>query len=47
LASPTPDHYVPVLYTIVLMDKQDEISYFYDETGSLAAFSELSFILKG
>jgi len=46
LASPTPDHYVPVLYSLGLMDTKDELSYFYEKTPSLPAFSERSFILK-
>lgn len=46
LAAPTPDHFVPVLYTLGLMDETDEISYFYEGEPSLPAFSERSFILK-
>ena len=44
LASPTPDHYVPVLYTLGLMDKEDELKYFYESPALLPAFSERSFI---
>ena len=46
LAAPTPDHYVPVLYSLGLMDKQDEISYFYEAPPALPAFSERSFIIQ-
>lgn len=45
-ASPTPDHYVPVLYSLGLMDNKDEIHHFFDEGATMAAFSERSFILK-
>lgn len=46
LAAPTPDHFVPVLYSLGLTDHKDEIEFFYDEEPRLAAFSELSFIVK-
>lgn len=46
LAAPTPDHYVPVLYSLGLSDSNDEIEYFYDGPPSLPAFSERSFIIK-
>lgn len=46
LASPTPDHYVPVLYSLGLMDAKDELKYFYESALTLPAFSERSFILK-
>ena len=45
LAAPTPDHYVPVLYSLGLMEQGDELSYFYEGETSLPAFSERSFIL--
>lgn len=45
IASPTPDHYVPVLYSLGLMDPTDDITYFYEQI-SLPAFSERSFIIK-
>jgi len=45
LASPTPDHYVPVLYSLGLMDKDDELKYFYESPALLPAFSERSFII--
>jgi 4,5-DOPA dioxygenase extradiol len=31
LAIPTPDHYYPLIYSIALQDKQDEISFFNDK----------------
>ncbi len=46
MASPTPDHYVPVLYSLGLMDKQDELKHFYEGAVTLPAFSERSFILE-
>lgn len=46
LAAPTPDHYVPVLYSLGLMDNKDEIKYFYEGEPSIPAFSERSFIIK-
>lgn len=45
LAAPTPDHFVPVLYSLGLMDKKDEIKHFYEDAASLPAFSERSFII--
>jgi 4,5-DOPA dioxygenase extradiol len=45
LAAPTPDHFVPVLYSLGLMDKKDDINYFYEATPSIPAFSERSFII--
>lgn len=30
LAIPTPDHYYPLLYTLALQDKNDEVSFFND-----------------
>jgi 4,5-DOPA dioxygenase extradiol len=46
LAAPTPDHYVPVLYSLGMLDTKDKLSYFYDKAASLPAFSERSFIIK-
>ncbi|MEZ5012713.1 MAG: class III extradiol ring-cleavage dioxygenase [Chitinophagales bacterium] len=46
LAAPTPDHFVPVLYSLGLMDTADELKYFYEAQGTLPAFSERSFILS-
>jgi 4,5-DOPA dioxygenase extradiol len=44
LAAPTPDHYVPVLYSLGLIDSKDELNYFYEGMAQLPAFSERSFI---
>ncbi len=44
LAAPTPDHYVPVLYSLGLMDDKDELNYFFEGMAKLPAFSERSFI---
>ncbi len=46
LAAPTPDHYVPVLYSLGLADKKDELQFFYEDTPSTPAFSERSFLLN-
>lgn len=46
LAAPTPDHYVPVLYSLGLMNNQDALNYFYEESPTIPAFSERSFILS-
>lgn len=46
LAAPTPDHYVPVLYSLGLLESKDEIQYFYEGTPTIPAFSERSFIIK-
>lgn len=46
LAAPTPDHYVPVLYSLGLMENKDQLSYFYEAETTLPAFSERSFILS-
>jgi len=45
LAAPTPDHFVPVLYSLGLMESSDEIKYFYEAEPTLPAFSERSFII--
>lgn len=46
LAAPTPDHYVPVLYSLGLLDKEDTITHFYEGESDIPAFSERSFILS-
>ena len=45
LAAPTPDHYVPVLYSLGLLDDKDDLKYFYEAPPALPAFSERSFII--
>jgi len=45
LASPTPDHYVPLLYSLGMMDKKDELEFFYEGIPTIPAFSERSFII--
>jgi 4,5-DOPA dioxygenase extradiol len=41
LAIPTPEHYLPLLYTLGLKSVQDEVSFFNDRTvaGSLSMTS--------
>jgi 4,5-DOPA dioxygenase extradiol len=46
LAAPTPEHFVPVLYSLGLADNNDEIVFFYEVPVSVPAFSERSFIIK-
>jgi len=46
LAAPTPDHYVPVLYSLGITDSRDEIKYFYEGAPQIPAFSERSFIVE-
>lgn len=45
LAAPTPDHYVPVLYSLGLMNNRDELKYFYEGAANIPAFSERSFLI--
>jgi len=47
LAAPTPDHYVPSLYSLGLLEAKDEISFFFGGEKSLTApaFGERSFII--
>jgi 4,5-DOPA dioxygenase extradiol len=45
MAAPTPDHFVPVLYSLGLLDKNEPLDFFYDHTAELPAFSERSFIV--
>jgi 4,5-DOPA dioxygenase extradiol len=46
LAAPTPDHFVPVLYSLGLMDSKDEVHHFYENAAKLPTFSERSFIIE-
>ncbi|SFT40251.1 4,5-DOPA dioxygenase extradiol [Lishizhenia tianjinensis] len=46
LAAPTPDHFVPILYTLGLTTSKDSIEYFYEGEPSIPAFSERSFIVS-
>lgn len=41
LSIPTPEHYLPLLYTLALQDKKDKLSFFNDKTlmGSIAMTS--------
>lgn len=45
MAAPTPDHFVPVLYSLGLTDSKDGIAFFYEQDNKLPAFSERSFII--
>ena len=42
-AAPTPDHYVPMIYSLALMDDADAILHTHEET--LPAFSNRSFLI--
>ena len=42
LSAPTPDHFVPILYSLALMDNKNEI----ESAAKLPAFSDRSFIIK-
>lgn len=44
LAVPTPDHYVPLIYSMALLDKGDNIKHTYESL--LPAFSDRSFIIE-
>lgn len=44
LAAPTPDHYVPLIYSMALADSRDEIIHTYSEM--LPGFSNRSFIIE-
>lgn len=46
LAAPTPDHFVPVLYSLGLTESKDELHYFFETKPTLPAFGERSFIIK-
>jgi len=44
LAAPTPDHYVPVIYSMALADGKDEIRHTY--SNMMPGFSDRSFIIE-
>ena len=44
LAAPTPDHYVPIIYSLALADNKDDIRHTYAEM--LPGFSNRSFIIE-
>lgn len=46
LAAPTPDHFVPVLYSLGMSDNKDDIRFFYEAAPTIPAFSERSFIIS-
>lgn len=41
MAAPTPDHYVPLIYSLALMDENENIEHTFEEM--LPAFSNRSF----
>jgi len=43
-AIPTPDHYIPLIYIMALLDKKDNIRHTYEDI--LPAFSNRSFIIE-
>ncbi|MER3328358.1 MAG: dioxygenase, partial [Candidatus Kapaibacterium sp.] len=44
LVAPTPDHYIPVIYSMALADGKDEIKHTYSDM--LPGFSNRSFIIE-
>lgn len=44
MAAPTPDHYVPLIYAMAMINNKDEIKHTYE--GLYPAFSERSFIAE-
>jgi 4,5-DOPA dioxygenase extradiol len=44
-AAPTPDHFVPILYSLGLAENNEEINFFYEAALTLPAFSERSLII--
>jgi len=44
MAAPTPDHYIPLIYSMALIDNKDNIKHTYE--GLLPAFSDRSFIAE-
>ena len=45
LSIPTPDHYYPMLYTLGLQNKNEQVHYFNDKT-TMGSISMRSFIIK-
>jgi 4,5-DOPA dioxygenase extradiol len=45
MAAPTPDHFVPVLYSLGLMHPNEDLQHFYDKPATIPAFSERSFLI--
>jgi 4,5-DOPA dioxygenase extradiol len=45
MAAPTPDHFVPVLYSLGLLSNDEPLDFFYDHNAELPAFSERSFVI--
>ncbi len=44
LSAPTPDHYMPLIYSLALMDDKDSLRHTYESI--LPAFSDRSFIIE-
>lgn len=44
MAAPTPDHFVPLIYSLAMMDNNDVIEHTFEEL--LPAFSNRSFIIE-
>jgi 4,5-DOPA dioxygenase extradiol len=44
LAVPTPDHYIPLIYSMALSNKHDSVRHTYNEM--LPGFSNRSFIIE-
>ena len=44
MAAPTPDHYVPLIYSMAMLNTNDTIEHTYESL--LPAFSDRSFIIE-
>jgi 4,5-DOPA dioxygenase extradiol len=44
MAAPTPDHYVPLIYSMAMLNTNDNIKHTYESL--LPAFSDRSFIIE-
>jgi len=44
MAAPTPDHYVPLIYSMAMLNTNDTIKHTYENL--LPAFSDRSFIME-